>query len=206
MTGGFVVLSESAVTAAFDMKRRVMFAACCVLVWLSVVFFIQELAPVVRLVRGQNNNTMEQHKEDRLERPETTKTEEIAKTSGIEQGLIMLNYTGIRRTTSKMEISQRVENIKSQKFAPRKNLIMLSPGRGRSSFLGAMFDSNPHVIFWFEPLRIEFEKLCKSGVIKQRNELINFRQTCVNLIDSFFKCDFSNISNAKLSEFSRQTQ
>jgi len=79
VTGGFVVLSESAVTAAFDMKRRVMFAACCVLVWLSVVFFIQELTPVVRLVRGQNNNTMEQHKEDRLERPETTKTEETEK-------------------------------------------------------------------------------------------------------------------------------
>ena len=185
-----------------------MFAVFCVLVSLLVVFFIK-LDPLQRLraVRGQSNNTMEQrfslHKEDQLERRQTTKKEKTAKTSGIVQGLIMLNYSGINGSTSTMEISQRIENIKSQKFTLRKNLIILSPGRGGSSFLGAMFDSNPQIMFWFEPLRIVLEKLYKAGVSIQRNELINFRQTCVNLIDSFFKCDFSNISKITLSELSR---
>lgn len=35
------------------------------------------------------------------------------------------------------------------------------------------------------------------------NELINFREMCVNLIDSFFKCDFSNILNIILFEYLR---
>lgn len=192
-------------TVAFSMKRRVVFAAFCVLVSLSVVFFIK-LDPVLRSVHVQNSNKMEQlfsfHKEDRLERTKTTKAEKAAKTSGIVQGLIMLNYSGIKRTTSTKEISQTVEDIKSRKFAARKNLIILSPGRGGSSFLGAMFNSNPQIMFWFEPLRIVTEKLYKAGVIMQGNELINFRETCVNLIDSFFKCDFSNISNTTLSEYS----
>ena len=202
MTCGFLVLSESAVTAAFDMKHRVVFAAFCVLVSLSMVFFIK-LDPVRHLARELNNNMMEQHfsfhKEDRLARTETTKTEETVNSSGIEQVSIRLNYSGIKGTSSKMDINQGIEKITSQKFALRKNLIILSPGRGGSSFLGAMFDSNPNVMFLFEPLRLEFQKLFKVGVTIQRNELINFRETCVNLIDSFFKCDFTNISNSGTS-------
>ena len=172
---------------------------------LAVGGVFHKLDPVLHLVGEKNNNKMEQHKEDRLERQVTTKTEETPET-GTEQGLIMLNYTGIRRTTSKMKSSQRDENIKSQKLAPREILIILSSGRGGSSFLGAMFDSNPQIMFWFEPLRKEFDKLFEAGVIKQRNKLIQYRQTCVNLIDSFFKCDFSNIANAELSELSRHTE
>ena len=100
-----------------------------------------------------------------------------------------------------MKISRRVEGIKSERFAPRKNLIILSPARGGSSFLGTMFDSNPQIMYWFEPLRIAYEKLYKAGVIVKRNELIRYRETCVNLINSLFKCDFNNITNT-LSQFS----
>ena len=183
------------------MQRRVMFAVFCFLVWLSMVFFIN-LDPVLRLVREQTNNIIEE--DSRIQRTETTKTMvETAKTSFIEQGLIMLNYSGIKGTTSKMEISQRVENIKSRKFASRRNLIILSPGRGGSSFLGAMFDINPQIMFWFEPLYAVTSRLFKVGVPIQRHELINFRETSINLIDSFCKCDFSHISNTTLSDLSR---
>ena len=201
MTCGFLVLSESAVTAAFNMKSRVVFAVFCVLVSLLVLFFVT-LDPFLHLIRGQNNNMMEQllsfQKEDRHKLSEATKAEKTAKTFGIEQ------YSGIKRTTSTMEISRRVENTKSRtRFALRKNLIILSPGRGGSSFLGAMFDSNPQIMYWFEPLRIAEEKLYKSGVMRnERNELIHYRETCVNLINSLFKCDFNNVTNTTLSEFS----
>ena len=193
-------------TVAFSMKLRVVFAALCVLGSLSLVFFIK-LDPVQRLVRAQNNNTMEQrfsfHNQDH---EKTTKAEKTPKTSGIVQGLTMLNYSGIERNTSKVEISQTVENIKSRKFVARKNLIILSPGRGGSSFLGALFDSNPQVMFWFEPLRIINAKLYKAAGVQQRKELkMNYGETCVNLIDSFFKCDFSNISRTTLSEYSKHT-
>lgn len=173
-----------------NMKSRVVFFVFCVLiayVSLSMMLFIK-LYSVRPSVRGQKKNMIEQlfnFQEDGLQRIETTNAEKKAKTA------------------STIEIRHMVENIESQKFAPRKNLIILSPGRGGSSFLGALFDSNPQVMFWFEPLRIVTQKLYEAGVILKGNELINFRETCVNLIDSFFKCDFSNISNTTLSEYSR---
>ena len=34
----------------------------------------------------------------------------------------------------------------------RKNLIVLSTGRSGSSLLGSLFDNNPHVMYWFEPV------------------------------------------------------
>ena len=96
-----------------------------------------------------------------------------------------------------MKISGRAGIKLPQKFAPRTNLIILSPGRGGSSFLGAIFDNNPQMMYWFEPLRVVRENIFKG------KEQINYRETCVNVIDSFFKCDFSNITKATLSEFSR---
>ena len=44
--------------------------------------------------------------------------------------------------------------------------------------------------------------LYQSGVIVERNELLHYRETCVNLINSLFKCDFNNITNTTLSQFS----
>ena len=77
MTCGFLVLSESAVTVTLNMRRRLVFAVFYVFVWMSVEFF-NKLNPVLRLVCERNNT---------LERTETTKTGNTAKTSGIEQGL-----------------------------------------------------------------------------------------------------------------------
>ena len=182
------------------MKNSVVISVFCVLiayVSLSMVMFMK-LYPVRPLGWGQDkmmNQLFIIHKEDGLQRILTTKAYKTAKTSGIIQRL--------KGAASTIETRHRVENIESQKFAPRKNLIILSPGRGGSSFLGAMFDSSPQVMFWFEPLRIVTQKLYEAGVILKGHELINFREMCVNLIDSFFKCDFSNIPNTTLSEYSR---
>ena len=107
---GFLALSGSAVNASsFNMQRHVVLAVFCVLVLLYVVF-LNNLDPVLRLVRVQNNSMMEQHlsshEEHRLERGETTKRgDETTKTYGIEQGLIMLNYSGIKGTTTTMEVN-----------------------------------------------------------------------------------------------------
>lgn len=39
-----------------------------------------------------------------------------------------------------------------QMLPTRKNVIILSQGRGGSSFLGGIFNCNPQVMYWFEPL------------------------------------------------------
>ena len=60
------------------------------------------------------------------------------------------------------ESAKREKRNKVQRtFAARKNLIILSPGRGGSSFLGAFFDRSPHVMYLFEPLRTVAKKLSK---------------------------------------------
>ena len=91
MTCGFLVLSESAVTVTFNMRRRLVFVVFYILVWVPVEFF-NKLDPDPRLVCERNNNNMvEQHfsfyNEDPLERTENRKAGNTAKTSGIEQGL-----------------------------------------------------------------------------------------------------------------------
>jgi len=51
-----------------------------------------------------------------------------------------------------------------QTIATRKNLIILSPGRGGSSFLGSLFDCNPRVMYFFEPLYAVSEKMFKVNL------------------------------------------
>ena len=56
MTGIVFVLSESAVTVTFNMRRRLVFAVFYILVWVSVEFF-NKLDPATRLVRERNTIT-----------------------------------------------------------------------------------------------------------------------------------------------------
>ena len=85
--------------------------------------------------------------------------------------------------------------------ASRTNLIVLSPGRGGSSFLGGIFDSSPQNIYWFEPLWLWREELLKLNVLKTRKGIIQYKENSVNLINSLLKCDFSDIPSALLSRF-----
>ena len=87
-----------------------------------------------------------------------------------------------------------------QMFRTRKNVIILSQGRGGSSFLGGIFNCNPQVMYWFEPL-FHVGKLFNVNLFMEE-EPHTYKDTCVQLIDSFFKCDFSNLTKATLSELS----
>ena len=90
-------------------------------------------------------------------------------------------------------ITLKGRNQSQQWFITRKNLIIVSPGRGGSSFFGALFNSNPQVMYIYEPLH---------SASAERKEPKNYKQTCIKVIDSFFKCNFSNISQKILSAFS----
>ena len=184
------------------MKCRVVFVTFCSVVLLYVVFLYNLGLAVKYLIQENNFNRMKQHlsfhEDDRLQRTEIAET----KTSENEQG-IQLNIK-LQENTSKMKISKKAGTRHPQKFATRTNLIILSPGRGGSSFLGGIFDSSPQSMYWFEPLRA-VKALFNDNLLGERKEQINYRETCVNVIDSLFKCDFSNITNATLSGFSRDS-
>ena len=87
-----------------------------------------------------------------------------------------------------------------QMLSTRKNVIILSQGRGGSSFLGGIFNCNPQVMYWFEPL-FNVGKLLNVNLFMEK-EPSTYKDTCVQLIDSFFRCDFSNLTKATLSELS----
>ena len=89
-----------------------------------------------------------------------------------------------------------------QTFATRKNLIILSPGRGGSSFLGSLFDRNPHVMYFFEPLYAVSEKMFKVNLTLGEKEPENYKETSIKVMDSFFQCDFSHFNHSTLAWFS----
>ena len=97
-----------------------------------------------------------------------------------------------------MATGQKAGTKHPKKNATRTNLIILSPGRGGSSFLGGIFDSSPQTMFLFEPLFVlKNTKLLKA-------EINQYKGNSLNLIDAFFKCDFSNVPNAILSAFEQE--
>ena len=88
-----------------------------------------------------------------------------------------------------------------QTFPVRKNLIILSPGRGGSTFLGSLFDCNPHVMYFFEPLYTVANKMSKVNLRRGDKEPKNYKGASIKVIDSFLQCDFSNISDSTLASF-----
>ena len=89
-----------------------------------------------------------------------------------------------------------------QTFAARKNLIILSPGRGGSTFLGSLFDCNPHVMYCYEPLYSVAQQMFKVNLVRGDKEPKNYKETSIKFSDSFLDCDFSDVSNATFSAFS----
>ena len=79
----------------------------------------------------------------------------------------------------------------------RKNLIVLSAGRSGSSLLGSLFDNNPHIMYWFEPLSTIMNQ------ISMKRQPAKYKETTTNVIDSFFQCGFDKIDNTILSALSR---
>ena len=100
-----------------------------------------------------------------------------------------------------MHNQEKNESKQTHRIVPtRKNVIILSQGRGGSSFLGGIFNCNPQVMYWFEPL-FNVGNLLNVNVFMEK-EPIAYEDTCVHLIDSFLNCDFNNMTNAILSELS----
>ena len=102
-------------------------------------------------------------------------------------------------STQNREGNQNIPQ-QQQMFPTRKNVIILSQGRGGSSFLGGIFNSNPQVLYLFEPL-FNVGKMLNVNLFLEK-EPSNYKDICVQLIDSFFKCEFSNLTDATLSELS----
>jgi len=105
-----------------------------------------------------------------------------------------------KANNSNTEAGIIVENSHPQQefVKRRKNLIVLSAGRSGSSLLGSLFDNNPHVIYWFEPLRTI------KNQIPMKQQPTKYKETTSSVIDSFFQCGFDKIDNTILSALSRR--
>ena len=104
-----------------------------------------------------------------------------------------------KANNSSTEAGIIVENSHPQQefVKRRKNLIVLSAGRGGSSLLGSLFDNNPHIMYWFEPLRTI------TNQIPVKQQPTKYKETTTSVIDSFFQCGFDKIDNTILSALSR---
>ena len=157
----------------------------------------------------EKNNQMEQDlvfQEIKEERQRQRKNETVILTEN-KQGLLFNDKKhGITspKNITKIRIGERIEDEHAATQMPRaqrRNLIILSPGRGGSSFLGSFFDSNSQIMYWVEPLRVVEEKIFHRNLLSDRAKL-NYRNTCINVIDSTFKCDFTVLNSDTLSKFS----
>ena len=96
-----------------------------------------------------------------------------------------------------------VETKTLHKRTPRSNLIILSPGRGGSSFLGGVFDANPDIMYWFEPLHTLSRGIYELHLYKDNGRKIQYSKTAINLINSFFNCSFTQIPKDIMSALSK---
>ena len=180
------------------MKCHVVFATFCVVsLCLLSLYNLDLLSPrktLLRLVKEDSYNWSFFIKERQKQKGANETTLEMQGNTDTSE-----NKRGLQFRKKQEEISLANSKI----LAPRRNLIILSPGRGGSSFLGGIFDSNPQVMYWFEPLHTISREVFEMHLLKEKHEPLNYKETCNNVIDSFFKCDFSNIAKATLSKFSK---
>ena len=132
----------------------------------------------------------------------TTPSELLANQKQTPQSQATLN--GTKSATKSADLSRVKDEVKRQPPAAsstrRRNLLILSQGRGGSSFLGELFNNHPDIVYVFEPLNTA-QDLLKVNVFFQKPTDV-YGLLCNKILDSFFKCDFSNITNT-LPLFSR---
>ena len=208
------------------MRASFIFVVLVTVVSLFVVFFYKQApsmpwAPATYLIHRKNSNSilMEefvslpedegQRQQKAREVLQTEKTQNTYKNVQLlESGIKLKDLLSLENTDSKTQSGGRGEREErsqlQQMFAARKNLIILSPGRGGSTFLGSLFDCNPHVIYCYEPLYAVVQKMFKVNLVRGDKEPKNYKETSIKLIDSFLDCDFSDFSNATFSAFSRR--
>ena len=126
--------------------------------WTRLIFLTRGANSDDTLLRG--HASLRDGKEQAERTGETLEIEKTPKTSESEHVLELgmklkdpsPNETD-NGTTQSDEKDRKEERYQlQQRFATRNNLIILSPGRGGSTFLGSLFDRNPHVMYFFEPL------------------------------------------------------
>ena len=108
--------------------------------------------------------------------------------------------TDFQKTNSTMECATP---LPQKPFSTRKNLIIISPGRGGSSFLGSLFNENPYVMYSFEPFFAITGKIFHVDLVKGEKEPKNYKQAFLRVIDGFLKCDFTNFSKTTISALLR---
>ena len=101
-----------------------------------------------------------------------------------------------QRTNSTMECATP---LPQKPFSTRKNLIIISPGRGGSSFLGSLFNENPHVMYSFEPFFAITGKIFHVDLVKGDKEPKNYKQAFLRVMDGFLKCNLRNLSKTTIS-------
>ena len=168
--------------------------------WTRLIVFTQGANSDDTLLRGYAS--LRDEKEQPEQTGEALKKEKTPKTS--ESGHVL--ELGMKLNDGKTQSNEKDRKEEryqlQQTFATRKNLIILSPGRGGSTFLGSLFDRNPHVMYFFEPLYAVENKMLHVKLRLGDKEPENYKETSIKLIDSFLQCDFSNISNSTLASFS----
>ena len=105
-----------------------------------------------------------------------------------------------QKTNSTMECATP---LPQKPFSTRKNLIIISPGRGGSSFLGSFFNKNLHVMYSFEPFFAITRKIFHVDLVKGEKEPKNYKQAFLRVIHGFLKCNFTNFSKTIISALLR---
>ncbi|XP_078356882.1 carbohydrate sulfotransferase 3-like [Oculina patagonica] len=184
-------------------KRQEFFTKRCIIVSLCVLLFYFASSSIVwkpildLIAKGNSNgtkqrfNVYESKAEDRQNHEQLARTEQVLKEQNVHFDI---------KPQNREENEHKQQRQQQQTFPTRKNLIILSQGRGGSSFLGEIFNCNPQVMYWFEPL-FNVGKLLNVNLFMDE-EPVTYKDTCIRLIDSFFKCDFSSLTNTTLSELS----
>ena len=158
---------------------------------------IQEINSASKLMKEFLHFRHHEDNQRQQRNTEVLKTEEKPKMFG----------NGLKATEILSKESDSERNEKQQTNEPlpiRKNLIILSPGRGGSSFLGSLFNSNQEVIYFFEPLYLPAVEWFKTRFASEEQQK-NYKIYCNSLIDSLFQCDFSNSSKNILSALDRRS-
>ena len=207
------------------MRASFIFVLLVTVVSLFVVFFYKHAptmpwTPATYLIHGKKSNSILMEEfvslhEDQGQRQqqagEVLQTEKTQKTYKnvqlLESDIKLKDLLSRENTDSKAQsggTGEREERSQLQQtFARRKNLIIVSPGRGGSTFLGSLFDCNPHVMYCYEPLYAVAKKMFKANLVRGGKEPKNYKETSIKVIDSFLDCDFSDVSKATFSAFSK---
>ena len=176
--------------------RRLAILVFCTVSALCLFFFtkrsVYEPRLGMNLHQYRNDLTAKNSYENRLEGKDRSLeiiTSQFEKDDKIQQGRIGLKEEDRGR-------------LQRQTLTPRQNLLIVSPGRGGSSFLGSMFNNNPNVMYCYEPLFAVASKFkFKHNLVRPLVEPMRYLDNSLKVIDSFFRCDFCNIDKLTMQNF-----